>query len=282
MDKWGASFNMDPNWVIAIATTVYVVLTAVICWSNLKAAKASKEQTEELVLQRKMTNRPNVVVSFQIIRSSLMAFVIENTGMSAAERLHVRLGNEFIDNLPENMRERVRSINGSELFLVPGQRIVIAIAGQSDFGKVSEVVAVFDIDYNGGEYSGHLEIDISQYGFALIENGPAERSAKALEKLAKQVDEGNGALVKAIRRGLPEIRVVQRDADQHDRNKAAVFSAICTAGQAAPVELSEKTGIPIEEVRQCIADLCLTDGLIGTYGGFSSSNPSDNSIWFKR
>lgn len=43
---------MDPNWIAAIATTVYVALTAFICVSNFKSSSAARKQTEELINQR--------------------------------------------------------------------------------------------------------------------------------------------------------------------------------------------------------------------------------------
>ena len=38
---------MDSNWIIAIATALYVVLTIFICVSNAISARAARKQTEE-------------------------------------------------------------------------------------------------------------------------------------------------------------------------------------------------------------------------------------------
>lgn len=53
---------MDSNWIIAIATALYVVLTVFICVSNAISARAARKQTEELILQRELSFRPYIQI----------------------------------------------------------------------------------------------------------------------------------------------------------------------------------------------------------------------------
>ena len=39
---------MNADWVMVIITGVYVIATIFICWANIKAANASKEQLREM------------------------------------------------------------------------------------------------------------------------------------------------------------------------------------------------------------------------------------------
>ena len=38
---------MNADWVMVIITGVYVIATIFICWANIKAANASKEQLQK-------------------------------------------------------------------------------------------------------------------------------------------------------------------------------------------------------------------------------------------
>ena len=49
---------MTADWVMVIITRVYVIATILICWANIKAANASKEQLQEMQKQFAETNRP--------------------------------------------------------------------------------------------------------------------------------------------------------------------------------------------------------------------------------
>lgn len=46
------------DWLMVAITAVYVVATIFICWANLKSAKASKEQLEEMRRQYSEENIP--------------------------------------------------------------------------------------------------------------------------------------------------------------------------------------------------------------------------------
>ena len=55
---------MTAEWVMVIITGVYVIATIFICWANIKAANASKEQLREMQRQFAETNKPNIELEF--------------------------------------------------------------------------------------------------------------------------------------------------------------------------------------------------------------------------
>ena len=63
------------DWLMVIITAIYVVATIIICYFNGKSAKAAKMQTDEMIRQYNIANRPNVTIHFDIIRSGLMCFI---------------------------------------------------------------------------------------------------------------------------------------------------------------------------------------------------------------
>lgn len=75
------------DWLMVIITAIYVVATIFICVFNGRSAKAANEQaeaarnqTKEMIDQFKAVNRPFVTIRFDIIRSGLLCFIIENEG----------------------------------------------------------------------------------------------------------------------------------------------------------------------------------------------------------
>ena len=112
------------DWLMVIITAVYVAATIVICVFNGKSAKAAKEQTEtarqqidEMIRQYNESNRPIVIVRFEIIRSGLLCFVLENIGPVVAEDIKIRINDEFIDNLEkEDKQIRLRETTEATLF----------------------------------------------------------------------------------------------------------------------------------------------------------------------
>ena len=59
---------MNADWVMVIITGVYVIATIFICWANIKAANASKEQLREMQKQFAETNRPIIELEFHYSR----------------------------------------------------------------------------------------------------------------------------------------------------------------------------------------------------------------------
>ena len=85
------------DWLMVIITAIYVVATIVICYFNGKSAKAAKMQTDEMIRQYNIANRPNVTIHFDIIRSGLMCFIIENEGNKPAHNVSIKINKEFIN-----------------------------------------------------------------------------------------------------------------------------------------------------------------------------------------
>lgn len=61
---------MNADWVMVIITGIYVIATIFICWANIKAANASKEQLIEIQKQFAETNRPIIELEFHYNRKT--------------------------------------------------------------------------------------------------------------------------------------------------------------------------------------------------------------------
>ena len=173
--------NMDADWAIFGITCVYVIATIAICYYNKKSADAANKQTEiaqlqmqEMLNQYKAINRPIVTVRFDVIRSGLMCFILENEGPLPARNIVVKVNKDFIDNIKDNKdREWIEAMNTTDLFLASKQQLYFCLGGMPQFENVAKVKAVFDISYNE-EYNERFEIDIRQYRSTLIYNSALE------------------------------------------------------------------------------------------------------------
>ena len=62
---------MNADWVMVIITGAYVIATIFICWANIKAANASKEQVREVKNQFAETNIPMLELECNYSRRTL-------------------------------------------------------------------------------------------------------------------------------------------------------------------------------------------------------------------
>lgn len=167
------------DWLMVIITAIYVVATIFICVFNGRSAKAANEQTEaarnqtkEMIDQFKAVNRPFVTIRFDIIRSGLLCFIIENEGPLPAHNVQVKINDDFLDNIDADDKSRLEELNDATFYLASHQKLTVCLGGQPSFVNISKVVAKFDISYD--EFEEHTEIDLNQYKFLIVYNSPVE------------------------------------------------------------------------------------------------------------
>ena len=118
------------DWLMVIITAIYVVATIFICVYNGRSAKAANEQTkiakaqiDEMIKQFNEENRPVITIRFEIIRSGLLCFVVENIGPKPAVDVRIEFNDAFVDNLEKFERNiRLREAMNSKLFLAKNQK----------------------------------------------------------------------------------------------------------------------------------------------------------------
>ncbi len=271
---------MDPSWVVAIATTIYVVLTGLICLSNFISSASAKRQTAELVRQREESQRPRIQVYVDFVRSSLCCLVIQNNGSCSAHNVKARINEDFLANLPEDRRSYIEQLNQSQLFLAPGQKFLLYITTSRNFDSVSSRPIRISIEYEDGKYSDTVEIDLSQYGFFILNPSTEERILEALREGSKKENKVLNKIAKAMERPTTNtIRCRMIQENDRELNKDAIRSCLARAGHATTIDLIEVTGISKEEVHSCLYELQSLDGLIKPMICTSSDGIGDQDIW---
>lgn len=181
-----------PEWIMAVSAVAYVIATISIMISNIRMAKATSRQVDELQRQFKEQNRPYISIQFQEVRSGMLCLAIENTGNSPAHDMHIVISEAFIDNVPDSKsREGLRRLAQCAMYLSPGQRMYWEIAGPSDFEAIKAEPLIADMAYTGGgcKYLEHVEINVDAYGSALVYSSPLEDISSWVQRISENLGE---------------------------------------------------------------------------------------------
>ena len=269
---------MLTDWLMVIITAIYVIATIFICVYNGRSAKAAKKQTEEMISQYNAVNRPLVTVRFDIIRSGLLCFVIENEGPLPAKDVRISINKEFLANIKDDgEKRRLKDLNNANFYLASKQKLTVLLGANPSFNEIAKEIAKIYITYN--DYKEYTEIDISQYKFLILYNSSLEDISQHLKKIKEEDKSYHKAILKLINK--PHIsNVVVRSATEDEANKFNLFKLVCLHPNSTALQLSEKMKMDKEYILGLLFELNKVDGLISfTYG---DDWEEDNVLWFKR
>lgn len=256
------------DWLMVIITAIYVVATIVICYFNGKSAKASKEQaeiakkqTEEMIKQYNLSNRPLVTIRFDIIRSGLLCFVVENEGPLPAHDVRVTINEDFIDNLPdEGVKNSFRKLKESKLYIASHQKMTLLLDGQPEFSKIAEKVANIQIQYDG--YVENTTIDISQYGLLMVYASAIEDISQNIKKNTEQSKKFYDAFLKKIPAQNHMYNVLMQSASDDDALKYRIYKEICINQGIQIKSLIERFDLEQDKILELLSELQKVDGWI--------------------
>lgn len=221
------------DWLMVIITTIYVIATIVICIFNGKSAKAareqaeiSKKQTKEMIRQYNLTNRPIVTIRFDIVRSGLLCFIVENEGPLPAHDVVIKFNDSFINNLPDTqVKNRFIELKASRLYLASHQKITLLLDGQPMFSKIAEEKAIIEIEYDS--FVEKTEIDIKQYGMLLVYNSPIEDISQKIKKSCEQDKKFYDSLIRTLAPKERVVNVITSEATDDEVIKYRLYKEIC-------------------------------------------------------
>lgn len=157
---------MTADWVMVIITGVYVIATIFICWANIKAANASKEQLREMQKQFAETNRPIIELEFQYIRRTWYIARFVNRGNLTAQHVKIYLDQGFIDSLPEeSMKKGLERIKDKECIIGAGQHYDLYIGSNQLRGNpnMKPLTGTIKYESQGKTYQSDLFVDLEHY-----------------------------------------------------------------------------------------------------------------------
>lgn len=278
---------MLTDWLMVIITAIYVIATILICIYNGKSAKAAKVQTEvakmqidEMIKQYNEVNRPLVTIRFDIVRSGLLCFIIENEGTLPAKDVKIKINEEFIENINDSSeRNRLEDLNNASFYLASKQRITILLGGQLAFKDIAKEIAKIDICYNG--YKEHTEIDINQYRFLLVYKSSIEDISQHLKKMKENDEKFHKNIIKAMDKA-PQIRnLVVHTATEDDANKFKIYKAVCIESHMTYIQIADKLDMDREYTLELLMELNKVDKLV-TFTFKDVEFEDKKALWFKK
>lgn len=224
---------MDADWAMFCITAIYVIATIAICFFNATSAKAtrdqveiSKKQIEEMIKQYNEINRPLVTIRFEVIRSGLLCFIVENEGPKPAHDVTIAFNDEFINNLPDKQaKKHFQELKKSKLYLACHQKITLLLDGQPMFSEIAKEKAIVKITYDNFDES--TEIDLNQYEMFLIDKSPLEDISQKIKKICEQDEHFHRSLLQKIPANERIVNVITSNASEDDALKYQLYKQIC-------------------------------------------------------
>ena len=181
---------MTADWVMVIITGVYVIATIFICWANIKAANASKEQLREMQREFAETNKPNIELEFHYSRRTWYIARFVNRGSLSAQHVKINLDQEFIDSLPEeSMKKELERIKGKECIIGAGQHYDLYIGSNKLRGNPNMKPLTGTIEYKaqGETYQSDLYVDLENYMTFFSSTTDEEDLLKSMKKIGDEL-----------------------------------------------------------------------------------------------
>ncbi len=182
---------MTADWVMVIITGVYVVATIFICWANIKAANASKEQLQEMQKQFAETNRPIIELEFHYSRRTWYIARFINRGKLTAQNVRINLDQEFVDSLPEElMRQELERIKGKECIIGAGQHYDLYIGRNQLRGNpnMKPLTGTIEYESQGKTYQSDLFVDLEHYMTFFSSTTDEEDLLKSVKKIGDELN----------------------------------------------------------------------------------------------
>lgn len=179
------------DWLMVVITIVYVLATILICVFNYRSAKATREQVLEQKRQFDEGNKPCVDITFEIIRSGLLALKIQNTGSKMATNVNVSLNKNCTDLYSLSNKshfEYIEKLLKSKFHLGVNQSFFVFLCSHIQIHDLKNTNLILDISYSDRQsnmYSDQITISFDSYDWMLIYDSPIEDIRTYQKKLSE-------------------------------------------------------------------------------------------------
>lgn len=149
-----------------LITVVYVIATILICYANIKAANATREQVKGSKRQFDEDNRAYITYSFIYEKRAFYGVRFTNHGKRVAEDVQILLKQEFINSLNEDdFASSLNSINAKRSILGVGQSFDIYVGSSQFRENQCKLPIEGEVIYSDdrGEYREPFCIDFNNY-----------------------------------------------------------------------------------------------------------------------
>lgn len=185
------------DWLMVIITFVYVIATIFICWANIKSAKASKEELDEMKRQYAEENRPHIEVEFCYERRTWYIVRFINHGKLTAQHVKIVLDEDFISSLPEQeFKDILLKQREKECIIGVGQHYDLYIASNKLRGNPNMKPVTGKLIYQdkSSRYECDIYIDLENYA-TFFSSTSDDSMVRELKNIRKEIEGLKGAVV---------------------------------------------------------------------------------------
>lgn len=200
--------NTNDGAVMAILTLVYVIATILICVFNYKSASTARKQTEEAQRQFEESNRAHVIPRFVTLEGQLYCLAFHNIGKTMAEKLNIKLSEEWLCCLKRTQKnsgvaDTLSNLADIETFLPAEDKYLYSICipadGTGDYSLLCEKPLIIDISYQSGNKTYSEKFALPMKGINSIINTSdyvrmEKKKRDSLEAIEKQLKNMNKSI----------------------------------------------------------------------------------------
>lgn len=176
---------MSAEWAMVWITLIYVIATILICFANLRSAKATREQLAESKRQYDEENRAFITYSFIYERRAFYGLRFTNNGKRVAKHIRVDFKQNFVDSLrDDNFKRSIIQSKGKECVLGVGQSFDIYLGGsefRNNACKLPIEGTIFYSDENDS-FKEAFYIDFNNYPPIFTVDTDAEEIREEIKK----------------------------------------------------------------------------------------------------
>ena len=182
---------MDAEWVMVWITVVYVIATILICYANLKSARATREQVAESKRQYDEENRAYITYAFIYEKRAIYGLRFTNNGKRVAKKVKIALRDEFIQCLTDpQLKDQLKRVANNECVLGVSQSFDIYFGGNEFRKNTNKLPIEGDIIYSDGigEYCEHFLIDFNSYPPIFTVDSEIEDIRQEMKKQTRELE----------------------------------------------------------------------------------------------
>lgn len=162
-----------------------------------------------LLIDKYNDNRPKLIISFEIIRSSLVCLVIRNIGNTELELISLKMNDDFITQLDSIQQTALKSMDKTKIFISSKKQWVLNL-GITTFNLLEKFkTKELEIKYKYRKpgrmktFCDKVKIDFNSYAHFMIYISELDEINTSIKKLTSAVEKKNnkieGQLVETTR-----------------------------------------------------------------------------------
>lgn len=184
--------------LMVLITAIYVLATILICWANMKSAKAAREQLAEAKRQYEEENRPRITYEMIYENRTFYGMRFTNHGRRVANHVQIKFSQDFLSSISKcSFFEALNNFRNKEFVLGVGQSYCLFFGAEEFRNNPNKKPIAGEIIYQDERrtYQEAFQIDWSIYATFYSVNTPTDDFLGEMKKLVTELN----AIARAIK-----------------------------------------------------------------------------------